>query len=318
MKALRNFLDRIEPHFEEGGKLSKLYFLYEATDTILFTPGSVTAGAPHVRDALNLKRMMTAVVVALTPTVVIALYNTGLQANLAMQQLGVAAVEGWRGDVLEALAVGVSPGRILDNVIHGALYFFPVYLITVAAGGFWEVLFSSIRRHPIAEGFLVTSLLFPLILPPDIPWWQIVAGISFGVVFGKEVFGGVGMNVLNPALTGRAFLYFAYPADISGDSAWVAVDGYSRATPLAELTDPALELSAGLADTFWGFIPGSMGETSVAACLIGAVILIGSKVGSWRIMSGCVLGMVAAAGMFNAIGSDTNAMFQVTPLVHFL
>ena len=318
MKSLRNFLDSIEPHFAKGGKLSKLYFLFEATDTILFTPGTVTAGAPHVRDALNLKRMMIAVVVALMPTVVMALYNTGLQANLALQQLGIASVAGWRGDVLGALGAGVSPGRALDNVIHGALYFLPIYLITLAAGGFWEVLFASIRRHPIAEGFLVTSLLFPLVLPPDIPWWQVVVGISFGVVFGKEVFGGVGMNVLNPALTGRAFLYFAYPADISGDSVWVSVDGYSRATPLAEMADPALELSSGLVDNFWGFIPGSMGETSVAACLIGAAILIGSKVGSWRIMLGSVVGMVATAWMFNAVGSDTNPMFQVTPLVHFV
>jgi len=256
------------------------------------------------------------VVYALVPTVIMALYNTGYQANLALAQMGQTVAEGWRGTVLTFLGLGFNSGSILDNMFHGALYFFPVYIITLAAGGFWEVVFATIRKHEIQEGFLVTSLLFPLILPPNIPWWQVVLGISFGVVIGKEIFGGVGMNILNPALAGRAFLFFAYPAEISGDKVWVAADGFSRATPLAELADPAMNVSASWIDSFIGLIPGSMGETSTLACLIGAVILIASGVGSWRIMLSVMIGMVVTSLFFNVIGSSTNPMFQVSPMWH--
>jgi Na+-transporting NADH:ubiquinone oxidoreductase subunit B len=317
LKFLRKFLDNQSKHFKEGGKLARLHPLYEAADSFIFSSGTVTKGAPHVRDVLDFKRMMIWVVIALVPAVIMALYNTGLQANLALVQTGGAEVSGWRGSLIAFLGTGLNPNDILSNIVHGALYFFPIYLITLAAGGFWEVLFGTIRKHPISEGFLVTSLLFPMILPPNLPWWQIVLGISFGVVIGKEIFGGVGMNILNPALTGRAFLYFAYPAEISGDAVWVAVDGVSRATPLAELADPVLELSVSFKDALIGIIPGSMGETSVIACLIGAVILIVTGIGSWRTMFGSVIGMASVALLFNLIGSDTNAMFQVNPLWHF-
>jgi len=318
VKFLRNFLDAQEKHFLQGGKLEKMYPLYEAIDTFLYTPGTVTEQSVHVRDALDLKRMMMTVVWALVPAVLMALYNTGLQANLALSQLGLTAVEGWRGSVLQWLGAGVNPESICDNMLHGALYFFPVYLITVAAGGFWEVVFATIRKHEINEGFLVTSLLFPLILPPNIPWWQVVIGISFGVVIGKEIFGGVGMNVLNPALTARVFLFFAYPAQISGDAVWVAVDGFSRATPLAQVADPLLQLTATWQDAFWGVIPGSMGETSTLACLIGAFVLIATGVGSWRIMLSIVVGMTTLSSLLNLIGSSTNPMFQMTPMWHFV
>ncbi len=318
MKFLRKFLDNQSKHFKEGGKLSRFHPLYEAVDNFIFTPGTVTKGAPHVRDVLDFKRMMIWVVIALVPAVIMALYNTGLQANLALAQTGGAEVSSWRGSVIAFLGTGLNPNNILSNIVHGALYFFPVYLITLAAGGFWEVLFGTVRKHPISEGFLVTSLLFPMILPPNLPLWQVVLGISFGVVLGKEIFGGVGMNILNPALTGRAFLYFAYPAEISGDAVWVAVDGVSSATPLAELADPILKLSVSFNDALLGIIPGSMGETSVIACLIGAVILIVTGIGSWRTMFGSVVGMASVALLFNLIGSDTNAMFQVNPLWHFV
>jgi Na+-transporting NADH:ubiquinone oxidoreductase subunit B len=318
LKFLRKFLDNQSKHFKEGGKLSRFHPLYEAVDNFIFTPGTVTKGAPHVRDVLDFKRMMIWVVIALVPAVIMALYNTGLQANLALAQTGGAEVSSWRGSVIAFLGTGLNPNNILSNIVHGALYFFPVYLITLAAGGFWEVLFGTVRKHPISEGFLVTSLLFPMILPPNLPLWQVVLGISFGVVLGKEIFGGVGMNILNPALTGRAFLYFAYPAEISGDAVWVAVDGVSSATPLAELADPILKLSVSFNDALLGIIPGSMGETSVIACLIGAVILIVTGIGSWRTMFGSVVGMASVALLFNLIGSDTNAMFQVNPLWHFV
>ncbi|MFZ1288875.1 MAG: NADH:ubiquinone reductase (Na(+)-transporting) subunit B [Melioribacteraceae bacterium] len=318
MKFLRKILDSSEKHFHKGGKLEKLFPLFEAGDTFLFTPLTRTKKASHVRDALDLKRMMVTVVFALIPVVLMALYNTGYQANLAISQLNNFEMTNWQQFVLSALNIGFNPDNIFANIIHGALYFFPVYIITLAVGGTWETIFASVRKHEIAEGFLVTSLLFPLILPPDIPYWQVAIGISFGVVIGKEVFGGVGMNVLNPALTARAFLFFAYPAEISGDKVWVAIDGLSRATPLAQLKDATMQLSVSWWDSFVGLIPGSMGETSTLACLIGAIILIATGIGSWRIMLNVVLGMIIMSSIFNLIGSSTNPMFDVAPYWHLV
>ncbi|KUO59772.1 NADH:ubiquinone reductase (Na(+)-transporting) subunit B [bacterium BRH_c32] len=321
MKFLRTFLDNQEKYFHKGAKLEKLYPLYEAIDTFLYTSGSVTSKASHVRDAMDLKRMMLMVVIALVPAVIMALFNTGYQANLGLKELGLATSPHWQSQVVEWLGLGHDPNSWLANMVFGALYFFPVYIVTLAVGGFWEVLFAVIRKHEINEGFFVTSLLFPLILPPNIPYWQVAIGISFGVVVGKEIFGGVGMNILNPALTARAFLFFAYPAQISGDKVWVAVDGLSKATPLAQFADPVVTIAHGtysLWDSFIGLIPGSMGETSALACLIGAIILIVSKVGSWRIMVSILLGTVFTVLLFNVIGSSTNPMFQVPFYYHFV
>lgn len=323
MKWFRSMLDGLKPHFERGGKLERLHPLFEATDTILFTPGYTTAGPPHARDLLDLKRMMIFVVLALVPPVIMALYNTGLQANLVLAadgspEMAEAAAATWRGRTMSLLGLDFDSASLLSNTVYGALFFFPVYLVTLAVGGFWEVLFGTVRRHAISEGFLVTSLLFPLIMPPTIPWWQVALGISFGVVIGKEVFGGVGMNVLNPALTGRVFLYFAYPGDMTGDSVWVAVDGHTAATPLGELANGIRDYSTSLSDAFWGLMPGSMGETSVLACLIGAAFLIATKVGSWRVMLGVVLGMVVTSTLLNVMGSETNLLFGVTPWEHFV
>ena len=311
-------IQKQEKYFEKGGKLEKLYPLFEATESFLYTPGKVTKTASHVRDFMDLKRVMMTVVIALIPAVIMALYNTGYQANLALQKLGLSEIQNWRAGVLKILGVGYDPASILDCMVHGALYFLPVYIITLAAGGIWETIFAVVRKHEINEGFLVTSLLFPLIMPPNIPLWQVAIGISFGVVIGKEVFGGTGMNILNPALTGRAFLFFAYPAQISGDAVWVAVDGFSRATPLAEFADSALTLSVAWKDAFLGFIPGSMGETSTLACLLGAAFLIFSGVGSWRIMISMVAGMVVFSLFLNTVGSATNPMFAVPPHWHLV
>ena len=261
---------------------------------------------------------MIVVFVALLPAVFMALYNTGWQANSLLIKLGADAELSWQARLVAGLGVAPDPTNFWSNILLGAFYFFPVYFVTLAAGGFWEVLFASVRRHEVAEGFFVTSLLFPLILPPTIPYWQVALGISFGVVIGKEVFGGVGYNIFNPALVARAFLFFAYPAQISGDKVWVAVDGVSRATPLAELADPLMQLTVTWREAFLGFIPGSMGETSTLACLIGALILIVTGVGSWRIMLSTLTGMVALSGLFNLIGSATNPMFQVPPYWHLV
>lgn len=318
MRVLRKFLDKQAHHFYKGGKLAKLYYLYEAIDAFFYSTDKVTGGRVQVRDALDLKRMMVIVMVALIPAILMALYNIGFQANLALAGLPTVPPGSWQRAVLIWLGVGFNPQSVFANLLHGALYFLPVYIITLLVGGFWEVLFASIRKHEINEGFFVTSILFPLILPPTIPYWQVALGITFGVVIGKEVFGGVGMNILNPALVGRAFLFFAYPAQISGDQVWVAVDGVSRATPLAQLADPLLQFSSTWKDAFFGFIPGSMGETSTLACLIGAAILIITGVGSWRIMLSILVGMVVTSLFFNLVGSDTNTMFQVTPLWHLV
>ena len=318
MNFLRNILEKNEKNFHKGGKLEKLFPLYEAIDTFLFSTGSKTHSASHVRDALDLKRTMITVVYALIPTVLMALYNTGYQANLEISKLSNFTTTNWQQNLIEFLGVGFSPSNILGNMLHGAFYFFPVYLVTLAVGGFWETLFASVRKHEIAEGFLVTSLLFPLILPPDIPYWQVALGISFGVVVGKEVFGGVGMNILNPALTARAFLFFAYPAEISGDKVWVAVDGVSKATALAQYADSSLTVTYSWWDSFIGLIPGSMGETSTLACFIGAVFLIGTGIGSWKIMLNVLIGMIITSLFFNFVGSSTNPMFGVTPIQHLV
>jgi len=318
VKDQESFADKLKRIFAKGGALESLYPLYEGAEKFLLTPGSVTRGAPHVRDFMDLKRMMITVVFALIPTVIMALYNTGLQANLALQEMGLTSIAGWRGDLSGLLGIGADPDSILDNTVHGALYFLPVYMLTLIAGGFWEILFASLRKRTISEGFLVTSLLFALILPPDIPWWQVMLGISFGVVIGKEIFGGVGMNVLNPALVGRCFLFFSYPGEITGNTIWVAVDGFTRATPLAQFAEPEFAVLVNWQDAFLGFIPGSMGETSTVACLIGAAILIISQIGSWRIMLSTLIGMAVMAGAFNLLGNIQNPMAQVSPLWHLV
>ena len=199
--------------------------------------------------------------------------------------------------------------------MHGAAYFLPIYAVTFIVGGFWEVLFASIRKHEVSEGFFVTSVLFALTLPPSIPLWQVALGISFGVVIGKEVFGGTGKNFLNPALTGRAFLYFAYPAQISGDAVWTAVDGFTSATPLGMAAAGGVEfiVAGGLTwwDAFLGNIQGSIGETSTLAIFIGGAVLLLTKIASWRIVSGVLLGMIGMSLALNAVGSATNAMFAM-------
>ena len=321
MKALRKLLDQAEPLFHKGGPLEKLYAQYEMIDTFLYTPGQVTKGPTHVRDGIDLKRTMITVVAALTPCIFMAMWNTGYQANLAMQQMGAATTGEWRGIIIDILEIGYNPSSVLANIFHGFLYFFPIFLITQMAGGLWEVLFATVRKHEINEGFLVTGMLFPLTLPPMIPLWQVAVGISFGVVLGKEVFGGTGKNFLNPALTGRAFLYFAYPAEITGDAIWVAADGFTKATPLgigAAEGMAGVTASVSWMQAFMGAMPGSLGETSALACLLGAFVLILTGVGSWRIILSMTLSTFVFAELLHTIGSDTNPMFQMSGRWHLV
>jgi Na+-transporting NADH:ubiquinone oxidoreductase subunit B len=324
MKFLRDLLDRQAHHFEKGGRLERLYPLWEAQDTFLYTPGEVTREAPHVRDALDMKRLMVTVVIALGGCIAMALYNTGYQAHLAIAT-GTAPLDTWQTGAMVAMGLSFDPADLWACLVHGALYFVPVLVVTFAVGGLWEVLFAMVRGHEVNEGMLVTGMLFPLTLPATVPLWQVALGITFGIVVGKEIFGGTGMNVLNPALTGRAFLFFAYPAQLSGDAVWVAAqtgaDGYSGATVLARATESGLAgVTPGVEpwQAFIGLVPGSMGETSVLACLVGAAILVATGIGSWRIMVSVTVGTLLTALLLNTIGSVTNPFFEVTPLWHFL
>jgi Na+-transporting NADH:ubiquinone oxidoreductase subunit B len=326
MRPLRSLLDKAAPVFEPGGKLERLFPLWEAIDTLLYTPSKVTTGTTHVRDALDLKRMMITVVVALFPTVLMACYNVGLQAHRAIVA-GARPLDDWQTTLFQSLGFGFTTD-FWACFVHGTLYFIPVIAVTFAAGGAIEVLFAVVREHEVNEGFFVTGFLVPLTLPPTIPLWQVAVGTAFGVLIGKEVFGGTGMNILNPALTIRAFLFFAYPAEISGDKPWIAadfvgVDGFSGATWLSRAAVDGVAALGNLGDPLWwdaflGFIPGSMGETSAALCLLGAAILIVSRVGSWRTMAGVTLGTAATATLLNLAGSTTNPFFSVPFWWHFV
>jgi len=317
LSFLERFFDKHRHKFQKGGKLERWYPVFEMMDTILLWTNERTRRAPHVRDALDLKRFMMMVVVALLPATVFGVYNIGYQ---------------------HFRAIGVSAG-LGEMFEYGLLKFLPILIVSYAVGGAWEVLFSVVRKHDVNEGFLVTGLIFPLILPPTIPLWEVAVAVSFGVVIGKEVFGGTGMNILNPALTARAFIFFAYPGKISGDKVWTAldgvkeklVDGFSGATPLLVASSTPAGSSAvhhlsqaGYAsysfwDMFWGFIPGSIGETSVAAILIGALILILTGVGSWRIMAAVTIGGYGTAFLFNLLsGSGTSGIFNLPPYYHLV
>jgi len=324
MKLLRNLLDKVEPIFHKGGKLEKAYPLYEAADTFLFTPGHRTASGPHVRDGIDLKRTMSMVVLALIPATLFGMWNVGFQHQ--------RATGNW----------GLAPGAAdhIAALLFGAWKFLPLYIVTIIAGGTLEAIFATVRKHEINEGFLVTSLLIPLTLPPDIPLWQVAIATIFGVVIGKEVFGGTGMNILNPALTARIFLYFAYPADISGDKVWISgsypgastawIDGATGATPLGYFAAKEFALDGGglqgMSDTlhitwfdaFMGWIPGSIGETSTLACLIGAAILIISGIGSWRIMLASLIGMISVTLLLNAFAPDSSPYMAIGPHWHLV
>lgn len=317
MKLLRKFFDARRKHFEDGKKFEKIRPLFEAIETFFFIPENVTQNHPHVRDSLDLKRLMSTVILALIPPLFFGIYNSGYQSNLAS------------GLSLNFMAV----------FVNGLWIVIPVIMVSYGVGFFWEVLFASIRKHNISEGFLVTGLLFPLTLPPTIPLWQVAVGISFGVIFGKEIFGGTGKNFLNPALTGRAFLFFAYPGNMTGERVWTvisgmkspAADAFSGATPLAvsavsgafNIVKSSL-VKAGFTfpKLFFGAYPGSIGGTSALMCLIGAFILIVTGIASCRIMFGGVLGVLAAAYpgyIFNQFyGNSSVPMLSLHPMYHLV
>jgi len=309
--GLRKMLDGVEHHFQEGGRFQKWYALYEVFDTFLYSPDTVTRSTAHVRDGVDLKRIMITVWLATFPAMFYGMYNLGFQANEVLP--AGQGIEGWHGYLIELLG-GYDAGNLWHCFWFGAVFFLPIYIVTFLVGISWEILFAIRRGHEVNEGFFVTSVLFALTCPPDIPLWQVALGISFGVVIGKEIFGGTGKNFLNPALTGRAFLYFAYPAQLSGDAVWTAVDGYTGATALSVVASggmEALQQQWSWMEAFMGSVPGSIGETSTLAILIGGAVLLLTRVGSWRIMAGVMVGMIALSTLFNLIGSDNNLSFAM-------
>lgn len=321
MKLPLIIIDRIGRYFEKGTRLERLYPLYEATESFFYTSGESTKGRVHVRDAIDFKRMMMIVVIAVMPCALMAMYNTGMQANTAMAQLGIESADGWRGMVLDYLGVGYDANNILADFVHGALYFLPIYIVCMIVGGAWEVLFACVRGHEVNEGFFVTGILFPLTLPATIPLWQVAAGITFGVVVGKEIFGGTGRNFLNPALTARTFLFFAYPAQISGNTVWIPVDGVSGATPLSAVAEggmTAVYASVTWMQSFMGTVQGSMGETSTLACLLGAGLLLICGLAAWRVMASMFIGAMLLATILYSIGSETNHAFEMPPHWHLV
>ncbi|WP_170529874.1 NADH:ubiquinone reductase (Na(+)-transporting) subunit B [Ruegeria arenilitoris] len=313
--GLRSFFDRIEPNFTKGGKYEKFFPIYEMVESFIYTPKTVTSVAPHARSYVDMKRIMTYVVIATIPCILWGMYNTGFQANSAIATLGPESATGWRIAVLQALGISLDPSSIFANVMHGLMYFLPIYIVTLVAGGTFEVIFATVRGHEVNEGFLVTSMLYTLIMPATAPLWQVALGIIFGVVIGKEVFGGTGKNFLNPALVGRAFLYFAYPASMSGDAVWTPVDGFSGATALAVSAAAGYQALAAEGTTWWnaffGSIQGSFGETSTLACMVGLAFLLMTKIANYRLIVGCLAGTIGFTLLLNLIGSDTNPMFAM-------
>jgi len=318
--GLKQFIEDIEPQFEKGGKFEKFFPLYEALATALYTPGYISKGKTHVRDSIDLKRIMITVWLAVFPAMFWGMYNIGFQANEALSA-GFALGNSWQVGLFTMLGGSLGADATwLSMMFYGAMFFLPIYIVTFAVGIFWEILFASVRGHEVNEGFFVTSILFALIVPATIPLWQVAIGITFGVVIAKEIFGGTGKNFLNPALAGRAFLFFAYPGEISGDAVWVAVDGFSGATALSAAASGNLDyaMNANWWDAFWGYVPGSTGEVSTFMILLGGFYILYKGIASWRIVLGVFVAMVLTSYMFNTIGSDSNPMFAMPWYWHFV
>ena len=313
---LRNLFDKSKPLFEGKGRFARFFPLFDVFENLFYSSERKTSGLTHVRDGSDIQRVMVVVWLATFPTMFFGMYNIGYQALAALEAINLAGAEhikDWHWPLVQLFS-GLDPNSILDCIAYGAIYFIPIYLVTFFVGIAWEMVFAVVRQHEISEGAFVPTVLFALSCPPDAPLWQVALGISVGLVIGKEIFGGTGKNFLNPALTGRAFLYFAYPASWSGDMSWVAVDGYTAATMLGiSAQDGYANMPDAFtwSNAFFGLVPGSIGETSTVAILLGLAILLFTKIASYRIVGGVILGTIVTSYLFNLIGSDTNPMFQM-------
>jgi len=302
MKSLRRYIDKIKPNFEKGGKFEKLHSTFDAFESFLYVPDTVTTKGSHIRDILDMKRVMIIVVVATLPALLFGMWNIGHWHFLALGQ----------------------DTAFWQNFRFGFLKVLPLIVVSYGVGLGIEFVFAQIRHHEVNEGFLVSGILIPLIVPVDVPLWMLAVAVAFAVILGKEVFGGTGMNILNPALTARAFLFFAYPGWMSGDSVWIAgltkghgiVDGFSGATPLAEAAAGHVSQIPSTLNMFLGIIPGSVGETSTLAILIGAVILIWTGIGSWKIMVSMIAGGLVMGGIMNVFA--VNPYMEVPAWEHLM
>ena len=290
MNFLLKQIKKIKPQFEQGGRFGKLRSVFEGFETFIFVPEKVTSRGSHIRDYMDMKRTMTVVIVALLPALLFGSYNIGLQHTRAF------GIEGW---------------SLMQMFWFGFLKILPLIIVSYVVGLGIEFVAAQLRGHEINEGYLVTGMLIPLIMPVDVPLWMVAVSVAFAVIIGKEIFGGTGMNILNPALTARAFLFFSYPGWMTGDKVWIegltrgtAVDGFSGATPLALAKLDEFDRMPSAMDMFIGTIPGSVGETSVIAILIGALILIATGVGNWRIMLSMTLGALGLGLLLNLAGSS--------------
>jgi len=301
MKLFKNVLNGIKPHFEQGGKLEKLYPAYDAFETFLFVPDHTSQSGSHIHDAIDLKRTMFSVIIALLPALIFGMWNIGYQ---------------------HFTAIGVEP-QLMDSFLYGALRVLPMIVVSYGVGLGIEFAFAISRGHSVNEGYLVTGLLIPMIMPADLPLWMLAISVAFAVVIGKEVFGGTGMNILNPALTARAFLYFAYPTVMSGDKVWVSlnnqmpVDGYSGATALSDAYNGLVDKVPSLLESFIGTIPGSASETSALLILVGAAYLIATGIGSWRVIISGIVGGIVMGIIFNYFSASiesTNYLLKINPI----
>lgn len=301
MKIFKNILNSVKPHFEKGGKLEKLYPAYDAFETFLFVPDHTSHSGGHIRDAIDLKRTMFTVVLALIPALIFGMWNVGYQ---------------------HFLALGLTNPDCIESLIYGATKVLPMIAVSYGVGLGIEFAFAISRGHSVNEGYLVTGLLIPMIMPADLPLWMLAVAVVFAVVIGKEVFGGTGMNILNPALTARAFLFFAYPTMMSGDKVWIslggeqAVDGFSGATPLANAIEGGVNAIPSIMDSFIGIIPGSVAETSGLAILLGAILLLISGIASWRIMLSMFLGGYTMGLIFNGFAGSADNLYMAVPAIH--
>ncbi len=288
MKALRNLLDKQKPHFIKGGKFEKFHSMFDAVETLMFVPNRVAQSGAHIRDAIDMKRTMIVVFIAMMFPLLFGMWNIGYQHYLSLGE----SQDLW------------------TNFSYGLLKMLPLIIVSYVVGLGIEIVFAQIKGHEVGEGYFVTGMLIPLIIPPETPLWQVAIAVAFAVIFGKEVFGGSGMNILNPALLARAFLFFAYPSDLSGDKVWIAekADAYSGATPLGNALIGNFDALPPVSDMFFGFIPGSNGETSTLMILIGAVILLATGVGNWRIMLSVFAGGYIMGLLFNLWGANEYMM----------
>jgi Na+-transporting NADH:ubiquinone oxidoreductase subunit B len=320
MKGLRNYINSIKPNFVGEGKYAKWFPLFDAIENFVFSTQTKTTNPVHVRDGVDIQKIMVIVWLSTFPAMFFGMYNLGAHSLEYLESINQLNTGDWHHSLVNL--VGYDSTSFISKLWFGACYFMPIYITVFVVGISWEALFAIVRKHEINEGAFVSTVLFSLSCPPDLPLWQAALGITFGLVIGKEIFGGTGKNFLNPALTGRAFLYFAYPSQISGDKVWIAgladnniiPEGYSGATALgvaAENGMVAIQQNYTWMDSFLGFVPGSVGETSVIAIGIGLVILLATKVASWRIVVWTIAGMIFMSSILNWVGSDTNPMFGI-------